>query len=72
MREYKIRYYNLWYIIYRQKESDWETIVEYRNWKWRDNRKGCVKEYFFKDEALSHLIVAKRKWNDWEDCKSSD
>lgn len=56
MPEYKIQQTDLWYII---KKIDNKKIL-YRNGKYRDNRENNARTYYFKDEALSGLMVAKR------------
>lgn len=67
MREYKIKETELWFIIYKMNDNEWFITVLYRNGKWRDSRRECAKEFLFKDEALSNLIIAKWKWNEYSE-----
>lgn len=57
MKECRIQQTDLWFII-KMKTED-EKIL-YRNWRFRDSRKQCAKTYFFKDEALSWYMIAKK------------
>lgn len=56
---YEIKEVELWFII--KKIID-EQLILYRNWKNRDSKDKFVKTYYFKDEALSALMIAKRCW----------
>lgn len=56
MQEFAIQQTDLWYII--KKYVGEKTL--YRNGKYRDKRENNARTYYFKDEALSRLMVAKR------------
>lgn len=58
MNEIRIQQTDLWFII--KKEID-EKIL-YRTGSRRDTRKQCAKTYYFKDEALSWYMIARRCW----------
>ena len=59
MREYKIKETKLWFIIYKVNDDEWFITVLYWNGKRRDSRRDCAKTYFFREDALSSLMVAK-------------
>lgn len=56
MPEYIIQQTDLWYII--KKFVDEEVL--YRNGKYWDKREKSARTYYFKDDALSGLMIAKR------------
>ena len=64
MREYKIKEVDLWFILKKSYREEDDTISEvlYRNGKRRDYRKESAKTYYFRDEAISGLILAKKFW----------
>lgn len=61
-REYKIFKTDLWFSIYRKKEN-WKLItLQYLSWK--DNRitnKTLARTFYHKEDALSTLVVVRRK-----------
>lgn len=65
MRQYKIKEVDLGFIIYKVKKENWLITILYWNWKWRDWRKECAKTYYFKDDAIWGLIIArKHEWSE--------
>ena len=66
MWQYNIKEVDLWFILRKiYKDEDWNiTTVLYWNWKWWDYRKESSKTYYFKDDAISNLIIARKRWNE--------
>lgn len=62
MRKTFIQRTQLWFIIKRKfEDEDWVArITLFRTWKKRENKRECAKVYFFEDEALSWLMIARR------------
>lgn len=56
MPKYKIQQTDLWYIV---KKIENEKVL-YRNGKYRDKRRSNARTYYFEDDALSGLMIAKR------------
>lgn len=69
MRKTFIQETALWYIIKRIYEAeDWvATIKLYRNWKEREDHEKYARVYFFKEDALSELMIIKiwKKSEQW-------
>jgi hypothetical protein len=59
MNEIRIQQTDLWFIIKWKTDDD---RILYRNGRFRDSREKCAKTYYFKDEALSWLMIARRCW----------
>lgn len=62
MREYKIYKTDLWYWIYRKKNK-WKLMFMqflYWNGSWGTN-KILAKIFYHKEDALSGLVIVKRK-----------
>lgn len=64
MRKTFIQRTSLWYIIKRTYEDeDWITTIKlFRTWKNRERRKDFAKVYFFENDALSALMIARIWW----------
>lgn len=61
MREYKIIKSDLWYNVYRKKEEDWLTTVEWlQNGGYSQNRQ-FARTFYHVSEATSALVVEKAK-----------
>ena len=60
MWNYEIAETDLGWLIRKNKEIDGVKVVLYWNGKRWDNRRACAKVYWFKDEALSSFIIAKK------------
>lgn len=61
-RQYEINEIDLWFIL--RKINKEENIVLYWNGKRRDNRRDCAKIYYFKDDAIGGLVLARKRWNE--------
>lgn len=55
--KYEIITVDLWFIIRKIFDED---IILYRTWNSRDQHKELAKIYYFKDQALSWLMIAKK------------
>lgn len=64
MRKTFIQRTSLWYVIKRTYEDeDWIVKISlFRTWKKREGKKDFAKVYFFEDEALSALMIARIWW----------
>lgn len=64
MRNTFIQKTSLWYIIKRTYEDeDWITTISlFRTWKNRGRRRDFAKVYFFENDALSALMIARIWW----------
>lgn len=64
MREYKITKWDLGYLVYRTKtENDLQTV----EWLQKDTytlNKNFARTFYHLDDAISNLIIARRKWDD--------
>ena len=62
MREYKIARCDLWFNIYRKREQNWLISLWFL---WPNDkrvlRKEFAKVYYHKEDALSALVIVKRK-----------
>lgn len=71
MWEYKIKQTELWYVICKIRlikdlynASQGFTEILYWTGEKRTEKVSRAKEYIFQNDALSSLMVAKRKWNE--------
>lgn len=64
MRQYRIKEIDLGFIIYKEIETDWVKTKLYWNGKRRDCREESAKTYLFQDDALSSLVIIKKRWNE--------
>lgn len=64
MREYQIVAVDLWFILKKLfKDEDWKyTTILYWNGKYRDSKEESAKTYYFRDDAIGHLIFARKCW----------
>ena len=62
-REYKIYKTDLWYSVFRKKDVDEDCIVQYLNrYGKRSPNKRTAKAFLNREDAVSGLIISRRKW----------
>lgn len=61
MQDIIIQQTDLWYVIKKFVDE----MILYRNWKYRTKHRKFAKTYYFKDQALSWLMIARK-------CEESD